>query len=110
MKDMKMCFVLLHHEAHLEDLIPEPYLSIIILAIVVVFVIFLIVNSIRKIISAGRNRNNPELETDEEYVSNLIETKRKRDEEKYVGDKSTAIPKVKTSQIIDQTIWEDEKQ
>ena len=102
---MERCFVLFHYEYDWHDLIPEPYLSMVILAIVIVVVVAVIVSGIRKKHSKGRAEN---LLSDEEYLENLIEAKRKREDARYVGDKSTAIPMMRRPADSDESIWVDE--
>lgn len=108
MSVMVRCFVLLHYETHWEDFIPEPYLSMVFLAAAVGFAIYLVVAAIRKKQAERRARKKPSFETDEEFVATLVEAKLKRDEERYVGNNSTAIPKLKPQKYDDKSIWEQD--
>lgn len=91
------------------DLIAEPYRSMVILAVVVGIVVFVLVTIKRKKSSAGRNRENPDnYVSDERFMANLIAAKRKREDSRYVGDGSTAIPKIVDKGKTDESIWADE--
>ncbi len=91
------------------DLIAEPYRSMVILAIVVGIVVYVLVVIKRKKSSAGRNKANPgNYVSDEKFMSSLIAARRKREDSRYVGDGSTAIPKIADSGKTDESIWADE--
>ena len=106
---MERCFVLFHYDYDWTDLIPEPYFSMVILAIVVGIVVYVFVAIKRKKSSAGRNKTNPgNYISDEKFMSNLIAAKRKREDSRYVGDGSTAIPKIADRGKTDESIWADE--
>lgn len=91
------------------DLIAEPYRSMVILTIVIGVVVYVLVAIKRKKSSVGRGKTTPDnYISDEKFMSNLIAAKRKREDSRYVGDGSTAIPKMKNTGNIDNSIWDDE--
>lgn len=91
------------------DLIAEPYRSFVILAIVLVSVAWAIVVVANKKSSSGMNKANPgNYISDEKFMSNLIAAKRKREDSRYVGDDSTAIPKIVENEKPAESIWADE--
>lgn len=105
---MERCFVLFHYEPDWHDLIPEPYLSMVILALVVAFVVYILVAVSKKRSSIGKNKSNPDnYVSDEKFMSNLIAAKRKREDSRYVGDGNTAIPRKNDKEKSDESIWVD---
>lgn len=104
---MERCFVLLHNDIHWHELIPEPYLSIVTLVLVIALLIYIAVKASNIKASRGKNKSNPDnYVSDEQFMASLIAAKRKREDERYVGKNSTAIPKQRDDS--EESIWKND--